>query len=148
MAEIAHSIDLKLPERLRDPNFRKKFFLAEASARIAAQLIALRKRRGLNQTELANRVGTGQPAISRVERADYNNWSFNTLRNIAEELDARIRVIIEPAEDILWEYASQDDALPKTTSKPDCETAKTLRESGPGFTTGSGPHVHISLQST
>lgn len=110
--EHAQSIDLKLSERLRDKEFRKSFFLAEASARIAAQIIALRKKRDLNQSELAALTGTGQPAISRAERADYNNWSFNTLRSIADALDARIRVTIEPAEEVLWEYAAQQNADP------------------------------------
>ena len=107
MVEIAHSIDLKLPQKLKDPGYRRKFFLAEAAARIAAQIIVLRKRRGLNQTQLAELAETRQPAISRAERADYQNWSFNTLRSIADALDARIRVLIEPSEDILCEYESE-----------------------------------------
>lgn len=123
--EIALSIDLKLSQKLRDLKYRRKYFLAETSARIAAQLISLRKRRGLNQTELADKIGTQQPAISRIERADYNNWSFSTLRTIAEVLDARIRVFIEPAEDILHEYEQKIEASiggdksfePKTITK-------------------------------
>src|SRR6476620_7813927 len=96
------SIDLGVYERLRDDaDFRRSFFLAESSAHIAAQLIALRERRGLKQTQLAARLGTQQPAISRVERADYRSWSFNTLRRLADTMDARIRVYIEPAEDVL-----------------------------------------------
>jgi len=104
MVEIAHSIDLDLPEKLRDRKFRQKFFLAEASAQVAAQLIALRKRRNLNQKEVAELVGTQQPAISRVEKADYQSWSFSILRKIADALDARIRIFIEPYEDIIQEY--------------------------------------------
>jgi hypothetical protein len=42
-----------------------------------------------------------QPAISRSEQADYQNWNLNTLRIIAEAQDARIRVLIEAVEDIL-----------------------------------------------
>ncbi|NUQ36035.1 MAG: XRE family transcriptional regulator [Planctomycetaceae bacterium] len=124
MPEIAQSIDLELPRKLQDPSYRRKFFLIEASAWIARQLIDLRKRRGLTQKELAEIAKTGQPAISRAERADYSNWSFNTLRSLADAMDARIRVLIEPAEDILWEYdsfkgmpapkASLADETPKT----------------------------------
>src|SRR5690242_13875552 len=109
MSEILPSIDLDIPAKLRaDAAYRQSFFLAESSALIAKQLIALRKRRGLNQTELAQRVDTGQPAISRVERADYRNWSFNTLRRLAEAMDARLRVYIEPAEDIISQYEAED----------------------------------------
>lgn len=49
-------------------------------------------------------IGTQQPAISRIEKADYQSWSFSILRKIAGVLDARIRVLIEPSEDILQEY--------------------------------------------
>jgi transcriptional regulator with XRE-family HTH domain len=101
------SIDLELPRKLRDREYRRRFFLSESSARIAKQLIELRKRRGLNQTDLAKLADTGQPAISRAERADYCNWSFNTLRKLAEAMDARIRVLIEAAEDVLPEYEAE-----------------------------------------
>lgn len=109
MPEVAHPIDLDLVAKLRDRGYRQNFFMAESSARIAAQLIALRKKRGLNQQQVAEMIGTRQPAISRVEKADYQNWSFNTLRNIADALDARIRVYIEPSEDVLGEYENIDE---------------------------------------
>lgn len=106
------SIDLSVSEKLkRDPEFRRSFFLAESSAKIAQQLINLRKRRKLNQAQIAEMLDTGQPAISRVESADYRNWSFNTLRRLAEAMDARLRVYIEPSEDVIPEYAAQDAQL-------------------------------------
>lgn len=111
MAETAQRIDLDLARKLRDREYRKRYFLAEASAQIACQLIALRKRRGLNQTEVATLARTQQPAISRVERADYRNWSFKTLETLAEVMDARLRVYIEPSEDILAEYARDNDVV-------------------------------------
>src|SRR6266851_1486022 len=118
VADIAHSIDLNLPEKLRDRAYRLKFFWAETSAKIAAQLIALRKRRGLNQKQVAELAGTKQPAISRAEQADYQNWSFNTLRSIADALDARIRVTIEPYEDVLKEYDSSGASPPESEAVP------------------------------
>jgi transcriptional regulator with XRE-family HTH domain len=109
MSHFLPSIDQKIPEKLQNRSYRARFFVAETSANIAAQLIALRKRRGLSQKELADLAETGQPAISRVERADYSNWSFNTLRKLAEVMDARIRVLIEPAEDVLGEYSAEEE---------------------------------------
>lgn len=111
MSDRLPSIDLDLPKKLRsDRAYRQAFFLAESSALIAKQLIELRKRRGLNQKQVADALETGQPAISRVERADYRNWSFNTLRRLAEALDARLRVVIEPFEDVLGAYGEQRSA--------------------------------------
>ncbi|SRR6266851_3144494 len=119
--EVALSIDLNLREKLRDKEYRRHFFWAETSARIARDLINLRKRRGINQTELAGLIGTKQPAISRIEQADYENWNLGTLRAIADAEDARVRVIIEPAEDVLAEYDSGSDqaehALPASTAE-------------------------------
>lgn len=99
------SIDLSIAERLRrDPEFRRHFFVAETSAQIARQLIALRKLRKLNQAQLAENLDTKQPAISRVESADYRHWSYDGLRKHTEALDGRLRVIIEPAEKAILEY--------------------------------------------
>jgi len=134
MVEVAQSIDLKLSEKLKDRGYRAKFFLAEASALIAKQLIALRKKRALNQTDLAKEIGTKQPAISRVESADYQNWSFSTLRSIADVLDARIRVTIEPAEDILREYEESKEIAPEQSDL--LNTYKTIIEDMSAYFTG------------
>lgn len=138
MTEIAQFIDLQLAEKLRDAQYRQKFFLAESSAHIAAQLIALRKRRGLNQKEVADLLGTRQPAISRIEQADYQNWSFNTLRSIADVLDARIRVYIEPSEDILRQYepitpedgldAAEQEALTRVLARSGRSSGRHMNE--------------------
>ena len=114
MANVAHPVELNLPEKLRDREYRQKFFLAELSAQIASQLIALRKRRGLNQQQVAELTGTQQPAISRIEKADYQSWSFNVLRKIAGILDARLRVLIEPSEDVIAEYGSEKEEKEET----------------------------------
>ena len=95
---------------MQNEEYRRKFFLAEASAEIARQLVRLRRRRKLSQKQLADKAGMAQPRISMVERADYENWSFNTLRRLADAMDARLRVLIEPAEDVLFEYQTRDAA--------------------------------------
>ena len=119
------SINLNLSKKLRESQeYRQAFFLAESSALIAKQLIELRKRRGLHQSQVAEALETGQPAISRVERADYRNWSFNTLRRLAEAMDARLRVIIEPSEDVLGEYEQQkDETKPKGKAPQEAQGA-------------------------
>jgi transcriptional regulator with XRE-family HTH domain len=134
-AESAPSIDVNLPQKLKDREYRKRYFLAEASARIAEQLIALRKRRQLNQKQVAELAGTHQPAISRAEKADYHSWSFNTLRGIADALDARIRVLIEPSEDVLPEYEVQnkaeDDVLNGDAIKAAADASRNLDQIPP-----------------
>src|SRR5262249_4605267 len=132
MSDFLRSIDLNLSRKLHDREYRRKFFLAECSALIARQLIELRKRRGLNQKSLAELAGTGQPAISRAERADYQNWSFNTLRRLAEAMDARIRVLIEPAEDVLTEYREPAQIRSAATASPPSRQYVEQKLSGEG----------------
>jgi transcriptional regulator with XRE-family HTH domain len=113
MTKHASEVNLDLSNKLEDKEYRREFFWSQTSAEIASSLISLRKKRGLSQNEVAVLAGTKQPAISRVERADYDKWNLKTLRTIAEALDARIRVTIEPAEDVVREY---DEARPAAAS--------------------------------
>lgn len=72
--------------------------LAEVSERleIALQIARLRELLGLTQSQLAERVGTSQQTISRLENPDYMGHSLRTLRRIADALDARVEVRIVP----------------------------------------------------
>jgi len=113
---LPESIDTDLVEKLREREFRQEFLAAETSAKIAEQIIELRKRRDLNQSELAALVGTGQPAISRAERADYDSWSYKALKAIADALDGRLRIIIDAWEDIAHEYEDKNDYVSENRS--------------------------------
>ena len=62
--------------------------------------MALRRLRGLSQAELANRVGTQQPAIARIEAARAN-IGLDTLRALAVALDAVVHVEMAPAENCI-----------------------------------------------
>jgi transcriptional regulator with XRE-family HTH domain len=50
-----------------------------------------RKRHGLDQAELARRVGTGQPAISRIER-DVVSPSLDTLNRLLEAMGETLTI--------------------------------------------------------
>jgi transcriptional regulator with XRE-family HTH domain len=73
------------------------------------QLRVLRERRGFHtQVAFAKHAGMQQPAISRVENADYQSWTFQTLLKVANKLDARLRVTFEPVEDVIRRLESVD----------------------------------------
>lgn len=68
------------------------------NARVARDIYNLRTRRGLTQKEVAERVGTTQSVIARLEDADYEGHSLRMLRRIAEALDAHVSVHLVPDE--------------------------------------------------
>ena len=53
----------------------------------------LRKEKEINQSELAERIGTKHTAIGRLERGEVNT-SINMLRHIARELDVSLNELI------------------------------------------------------
>lgn len=59
--------------------------------RLALEIRALREARGLSQRQLAERVGTTQSAIARLEGGNVSP-SLPTLDKIAEALDAELTV--------------------------------------------------------
>src|SRR5207253_313439 len=59
---------------------------------VAQQLYDARTAAGLTQQELADRVGTTASVICRLEDADYDGHSLNTLRRVAAALDCRLEV--------------------------------------------------------
>lgn len=61
-------------------------------------IAALRIKRGLTQKELAERVGSKQPSISRLETGDQEP-SLSFLRRVAAALDARLEIHIIPHEE-------------------------------------------------
>lgn len=103
-------IDSELADRLEhDSDFRRRYIRKFAQAEVAAEIRLLRKKRKLKQGEVASLAHTGQSAISRIEKADYDGWTYKTLVGIAEALRARLRVRFEPIEDVAAGYRSNTD---------------------------------------
>lgn len=101
-------VELNLVEELRkDSEFRIMFFKAEARRALARQIRSLRAKRGLRQKDFSKISGMAQSAVSRIEQADYSGWTFNTLWKIASALDARVKITIDPFEDIVYEYEDE-----------------------------------------
>jgi len=99
---------LNLAQRLKNKVFRRKFFRTTAQDEVAQQIRELRLKQGMRQADLAAAAHMKQSAVSRVEQAHYSRWNFQTLLRIADSLDARVRVLFEPAETVIYEYERQD----------------------------------------
>jgi len=80
-----------------DPTVQKLVEEARLNARVAQRLYALRTKAGLSQSKLAQKVGTTQSVISRLEDADYEGHSLSMLQRIARALDQQLDVRFVPA---------------------------------------------------
>jgi len=89
------NFDRYLEDQLRDTAFAERFNKAGEAWDVAMQLAALRKEAGLSQKDLAERVGTSQQQISRLESPGYEGHSLSMIRRVAEVLGASVRVKIQ-----------------------------------------------------
>ena len=66
--------------------------------KIAEQVYALRKQRGLTQKQLAEMIGTTQSVVSRLENTDYESERIETLQKLAAVLQCHLEVRFVPEE--------------------------------------------------
>jgi DNA-binding XRE family transcriptional regulator len=84
MAKIkAYNFDEILQKELKDKNFKEAYDSFNEEFILAKEIIKLRKTNNLTQKELAEKVGTSQPAIARLESGNYKNVSLAFLRKVA-----------------------------------------------------------------
>jgi DNA-binding XRE family transcriptional regulator len=82
-------------EMLRDKEIRKAYEALEPKYQMIRAIIKRRNKLKISQTELARKVGTKQPAISRLERGDCNT-SLDTLYKVTSALGLAI-LVAEPS---------------------------------------------------
>lgn len=70
---------------------------ARVNAAVAQLIYAARNKAGISQAELAEKVGTKQSVISRLEDADYDGHSLSMLQRIARALGKQISIEFEDA---------------------------------------------------
>ena len=78
-------------EMERDPEFREEWERSEPEFQFRSALIGARLDAGLTQAALAERIGTKQSAIARLESGSANP-SFNMLQRLADALDVSFEI--------------------------------------------------------
>ena len=78
---------------LSDKSVRKSYEDFGAEFALAQAIIEKRVKKGLTQAALANKIGTKQSSIARLESGSYNPSIF-FLNKVANALDARLKVTI------------------------------------------------------
>jgi transcriptional regulator with XRE-family HTH domain len=79
---------------MKEPGFKKGYDALEEEFSLASQLIEARARAGLTQAEVAERMGTSQSAVARLESGGATP-SLSTLRRFAQATGARVRITLE-----------------------------------------------------
>ena len=87
-----------LDQQLTDPSVRQAYEEETKVLSIGFQLANQRRRKGLTQAELAKKIGTSTPQLSRTERRP-ENVNMRTLIRYAEAvgMDLDVRLIAKPA---------------------------------------------------
>ncbi|MBT4124347.1 MAG: helix-turn-helix transcriptional regulator [Candidatus Pacebacteria bacterium] len=78
-------------ELLKDPEFKKEYDLLEPEFAIIEAILKKRIESGLSQKQLAEKIGTKQSAISRIENGNANP-SLKFLQKIAKGLDTKLKI--------------------------------------------------------
>ena len=91
MAVEYQTLDSYWNKQMQDPEFRAAYEALEP----AYQIARLRILRGLTQEQLAEKVGTKQPSIARLE-SGRSTPSLDFLQRVAEALDAQVEIRIVP----------------------------------------------------
>ena len=80
-----------------NPNLQRLTEEARINAAVAQLIYAARTKSGLSQVELAERIGTKQSVVSRLEDADYEGHSLSMLHRIASSLGQCVEIRFRPS---------------------------------------------------
>lgn len=82
-----------LKESLKDPEFKKEYDALEVEYSIITQVLKKRLKKGLTQKQLAQKIGTKQSAISRLEGGNISP-SIAFLEKVAKALGGKLQISI------------------------------------------------------
>ncbi len=82
-------------EMLKDPATAREYAALDTEQALARSIISRRIEKGYSQRQLAEKIGTKQPVISRLESGSAKP-SLSLLERVAKALDATVVVKLEP----------------------------------------------------
>jgi transcriptional regulator with XRE-family HTH domain len=106
-----------------DQGFADDMDRERLNGEIAVLIYNERMKAGLTQKQLAEKAGTHQPVIARLEDADYNGRTIEVLRKVLRALGCRLAIAAEPhTGDSVPSYFSAASAaearnIPRTASR-------------------------------
>lgn len=82
-------------EALRNPKVRAEYDALETEFFLLRELLSARQKAGLTQAEIAKRMGTKSPAVTRLESSlssGKHSPSLATLKKYAKALDCHLEI--------------------------------------------------------
>jgi transcriptional regulator with XRE-family HTH domain len=107
----------QISEKFKNKDFEKSYLRTATFYKLADELLLLRKKRGLSQKELAEKAGTTQAVVSRLENASVKA-SLESVVNFAEALDAHVDIRLIPLEDVRKKIEKQQFYYNETPVTP------------------------------
>ena len=80
---------------LKNPKYRKSYDALHDEFALARAVIEARKAAGLTQLELAQKMGTTQPVVARLEAGNARP-SLRTLERLAEATGSKLVIALQP----------------------------------------------------
>lgn len=95
MNKIKKATDFQeyLKEQLRNKRIKKYYDEYDKQLEIAYQIIQLRKKKKMSQSELAKKIGTTQSNVARMESGQ-QNFTIDILDRVAKAFNRNLRVSI------------------------------------------------------
>lgn len=84
-----------LNEQMKAPEFKKAWHDLDPEFELLESFIKAREKKGITQEEIARRMGTKQPALSRLEHGGFSGATVATLKKLADALDMRLVVKLQ-----------------------------------------------------
>lgn len=117
-----------MSDEFADKEYRDAFVEANLRNGIAFQIRAIRKRQGLSQRELGDKMGRPQNVISRIEDPSYGKLTLQTLLATAQALDVGLSVrfvafselansVVDVSDDALAVPSFEEEALDQITRR-------------------------------
>lgn len=91
--------DAMVAQWMNDPAFKAEYDALEEEYQFLREMLHARKRAGMTQEEVANKMGTKAPAIARLEASgtrDKSSPSISTLRKYAHAVDCKLEIHLKP----------------------------------------------------
>lgn len=97
MSKKLNDLDRLESKLMEDPAFVSEYKASKPFAELTMQIIRARYDAGLTQKQLAEKIGTRQSVVSRIESFDYGGMSLRTLQRIAEALGLEVDIQLKRA---------------------------------------------------